>query len=112
MQQSTFFRGQALVDVGDFNPDNHIWWDGELLLDLSLAGKQIVVVDEFWSLFTIQDWSISGQRGKRHREIAQVRSYTATHVCPGSSRCVVGYICRPRNWGRFTNYGEYVYEEP
>ena len=64
MQQSTFFRRQAFVEVGGFNPDNHIWWDGELLLDFVLAGKKMHVVNEFLSVFTIHEQSISGQRGK------------------------------------------------
>ncbi|UCE07544.1 MAG: glycosyltransferase [bacterium] len=79
MQQSTFFRRAALADVGGFNPHNHIWWDGELLLDFSLAGKQIVVVNEFWSVFTIHDQSISGQRGKdteTARRLEAKRQYT------------------------------------
>lgn len=64
MQQSTFFKRQAFVEVGGFNPGNHIWWDGELLLDFALAGKKMHVVNEFLSVFTIHGQSISGQRGK------------------------------------------------
>ncbi len=64
MQQSTFFRKQAFVDVGGFNPENPIWWDGELLVDFALAGKQLAVINELMSIFTIHERSISGQRGK------------------------------------------------
>lgn len=63
MQQSSFFRRSAFVDVGGFNASNRIWWDGELLLDLSLAGKKMITVKGFWSLFRIHGQSISGQKG-------------------------------------------------
>ena len=63
MQQSTFFRRQAFFDVGGFNTENRIWWDGELLLDMYLAGSRFPVINEFWSIFTIHENSISGQRG-------------------------------------------------
>ena len=63
MQQSTFFRRPAFVNAGGFNPENRIWWDGELLLDMDLAGSRFAVVNEFWSIFTIHESSISGQRG-------------------------------------------------
>jgi glycosyltransferase involved in cell wall biosynthesis len=62
MQQSTFFRCRAYLNAGGFNPENRIWWDGELLLDMCLAGSRFTVVDEFWSIFTIHETSISGQR--------------------------------------------------
>ena len=79
MQQSTFFRRQAFVEVGGFNPDNHIWWDGELLLDFTLTAKKMHVVNEFLSVFTIHEHSISGQRGKnteRSHEIDMERQQT------------------------------------
>jgi glycosyltransferase involved in cell wall biosynthesis len=79
MQQSTFFKRQALVEGKGFNPDNHIWWDGELLLDFALAGKKMHVVNEFFSVFTIHEQSISGQRDKdtkRSHELDIVRQQT------------------------------------
>jgi len=33
MQQSTFFRREALLEVGGFNVENTVLWDGELFLD-------------------------------------------------------------------------------
>jgi glycosyltransferase involved in cell wall biosynthesis len=64
MQQSTFFKRDAFLDVGGFNPENPIWWDGELMLDFAMAGKKIRVENDFWSIFTLHHNSISGQRGK------------------------------------------------
>ena len=63
IQQSTFIKRSAFLDVGGFNSDNPIWWDAELLLDLGLAGKKIIPVRGFWSLFRIHRQSISGQKG-------------------------------------------------
>ena len=63
MQQSTFFRRDAFQAASGFNLENRIWWDGELLLDMCLAGSRFTVVDDFWSVFTIHEASISGQRG-------------------------------------------------
>ncbi len=62
MQQSTFFKSEAFKEVGGFNPGNRIWWDGELVLDFALAGKNIIVVNDFMSIFRIHDESISGSR--------------------------------------------------
>jgi glycosyltransferase involved in cell wall biosynthesis len=63
MQQSTFFKRDAFLDVGGFNPENPIWWDGELILDFAMAGKEIRVENDFWSVFTMHGQSISSQRG-------------------------------------------------
>lgn len=69
MQQSTFFRKEAFLAVGGFNKSNPIWWDAELLLDFALARFKMVVVNDFWSKFTIHDQSISGQKyGKSKRK--------------------------------------------
>ncbi|MBL6934962.1 MAG: glycosyltransferase [Alphaproteobacteria bacterium] len=62
VQQSTFFRRQAFLDVGGFNPDNSTCWDGELMLDMALADKKFVLVNEYWSVFRIYDESISGSQ--------------------------------------------------
>jgi glycosyltransferase involved in cell wall biosynthesis len=60
LQQSTFFRRQAFLDVGGFNTDNHTCWDGELMVDMALAGKRFHVEDCFWSIFTLHPGGISG----------------------------------------------------
>ena len=62
MQQSTFFKREAFEAVGGFNPDNRIWWDAELLLDLCLAGKSFKLVNDYWAIFTLHEASISGVR--------------------------------------------------
>ena len=69
MQQSTFFRRQAFEDIGGFNENNRISWDGELLVDLARRGFRFAMVDDYWSLFAIYPASItgSGKHLEQHR---------------------------------------------
>ncbi len=60
MQQSTFFRRSALLEVGGFNTTNSTCWDSEILVDLALAKKAFARRRQYWSLFTIHPNSISG----------------------------------------------------
>ena len=60
MQQSTFVRREAFCAVGGFNPRNRTSWDGELLVDLALAGHELRRVDGLWSVFRHHNDSISG----------------------------------------------------
>jgi glycosyltransferase involved in cell wall biosynthesis len=60
VQQSTFFKRQALLEVGGFNKGNLTCWDGELILDMALRGKRFKAVKEYWSCFRLHQSSISG----------------------------------------------------
>jgi glycosyltransferase involved in cell wall biosynthesis len=60
LQQSTFFRRSAFLDVGGFNLANRTCWDGELLVRFSQSGKRFKLVNDYWSLFRIHGGSISG----------------------------------------------------
>jgi glycosyltransferase involved in cell wall biosynthesis len=60
VQQSTFFRASAFKEVGGFNPENRSCWDGELWLDLALAGKRFHPVPDFWSGYRVYPGSITG----------------------------------------------------
>lgn len=62
MQQSTFLLRSAFEAVGGFNTRNRTNWDGELLLDLALAGRRFVRADGYWSIFTLHPASISGSQ--------------------------------------------------
>jgi glycosyltransferase involved in cell wall biosynthesis len=62
MQPSTFFRRTAYQRTSGFNPDNRIWWDAELLIDLSLTGARMRLIEAFLSAFTLHDQSISAQK--------------------------------------------------
>ena len=62
MQQSTFFRRAAFQASDGFNAANRTSWDGELLLEMSLAGMRFAVVHDYWSIFRIYPDSISGSQ--------------------------------------------------
>lgn len=62
MQQSTFFRRAAFTAVNGFVVENKTSWDGELLLEMSLAGMRFAVAHEYWSIFRIHGESISGSQ--------------------------------------------------
>lgn len=59
LQQSTFFRARAFEQAGGFNPDNRTCWDGELWLDMALAGKRFHRANGFWSGFRVYGGSIT-----------------------------------------------------
>lgn len=58
-QQSTFFRSQCLRDV-NFNLDNKTCWDGELIVDLAIAGFKIHKTNTILGQFRIYPESITG----------------------------------------------------
>ncbi|MGI9418675.1 MAG: glycosyltransferase family 2 protein [Geminicoccaceae bacterium] len=69
LQQSTFFRADAYHAAGGFNVDNRTCWDGELWLDMALAGRRFQRAGGFWSGFRVYDGTISsdihGDEGHR-----------------------------------------------
>jgi glycosyltransferase involved in cell wall biosynthesis len=60
MHQATFVRRSAYEAVGGFNVANRTSWDGELLVDLSMAGFDLVRTEGLWGVFTLHPESISG----------------------------------------------------
>ncbi|MGI9501172.1 MAG: glycosyltransferase family 2 protein [Geminicoccaceae bacterium] len=60
LQQSTFFRAGAFDMAGGFNAGNRTCWDGELWLDMALAGKRFQRASGFWSSFRVYGSSITG----------------------------------------------------
>ena len=67
-QQSTFFRQKAYKLVKGFNKENNTSWDAELLVDMVLAGKKLQLINEYWSIFSLYEASISGSQ--RMKEIS------------------------------------------
>jgi glycosyltransferase involved in cell wall biosynthesis len=61
LQQATFFRKEALPR-NPFNVSNKTCWDGELLVDLALAGRRLVHIDSDWGCFRIHPQSITGSK--------------------------------------------------
>ena len=66
-QQATFFRREAFVRAGGFNPDNRIAWDGELLLDMALAGCRFRTVDRLLGDFRVYPGTITDGATYRDR---------------------------------------------
>jgi glycosyltransferase involved in cell wall biosynthesis len=60
VQQATFCRRRAFLDVGGFNPENRSCWDYELIVDLAVAGKRFLRVNRYWGLFRLHAQSITG----------------------------------------------------
>ncbi len=67
IQQSTFFRSRVFKRTGGFNPANRISWDGELTVELALAGARFKVVHDYWSCFRIYPGSLTGSKDHRER---------------------------------------------
>ena len=72
VQASFFFKRESFESTGGFNKDNRTCWDGELLVDIALAGCQIKRINKFWSNFRLYDNSISGS-GRLNRLYEQDR---------------------------------------
>jgi len=62
LQQSTFYRKDAFRAVGGFNLQNRTSWDAEILLEMALAGRPLVHVAGYWSVFRIHAESITGSQ--------------------------------------------------
>ena len=60
VQQSTFMRRKAFFNAGGFNVANKTSWDGELMVDLSLSGANILLVPDFLGCFRVYPQSITG----------------------------------------------------
>jgi len=65
-QASTFFRAEIFHRAGGFNVENFVAWDGELFVDMAIAGARFSRVDEFWSKFRIHEDGITGS-GRMHQ---------------------------------------------
>ena len=60
IQQATFFRRGVFEKVGGFNVNNRTCWDGELLVDMALAGARFKRTKEVFGAFRIYGDSITG----------------------------------------------------
>lgn len=68
IQPSTFFRPRLFRAVGGFNNANRLDWDGELMLDFSLAGARFRVIPDYWSKYRIYPESITGSRADKRSQ--------------------------------------------
>jgi len=72
VQPSTFFRAASFRRVAGFNVKNRSNWDGELLVDMALAGARIASLNRFLSSYRIHRDSITGtgRLDAAHKEYA------------------------------------------
>lgn len=59
-QQGTFFRATAFRKVQGFNIDNKTCWDGELLLDMAVAGMTFALIGDDLAHFRLHEAGITG----------------------------------------------------
>lgn len=59
-QQATFFRREAFLRAGGFNLSSETAWDGELVVDMALAGCRFAYTNKLLGDFRIHPNSITG----------------------------------------------------
>lgn len=69
-QQGTFFRASYFNMVGGFNIENGTCWDGELFLDMAIAGARFATLGDDLAHFRLHEGGItgSGRMEKKYRE--------------------------------------------
>jgi glycosyltransferase involved in cell wall biosynthesis len=106
MQQSTFVRREAFFAVGGFNARNRTSWDGELLVDLALAGYELRRIEGLWSIFRTHAASISGS-GRLNMQYERDRARLFEEVVgrPRDGRDRVAVVAaRVEKWVRNPRY--------
>ncbi len=66
-QQATWFRQEAWLRAGGFNPANRVMWDSELLVDMALTGARFAAVPRVLGEWRHHGASITSARGHRAR---------------------------------------------
>jgi GT2 family glycosyltransferase len=61
-QQATFFRRSAFDRTQGFNIQNRTCWDGELMVDLAIAGCRFATTQRVLGYFRIHDSSVTGSQ--------------------------------------------------
>jgi glycosyltransferase involved in cell wall biosynthesis len=59
VQPSTFFRRSVFEGAKGFNIENKASWDGELWVDMGLAGARFAATDQVWSAYRLHSESIT-----------------------------------------------------
>ena len=70
-QQATWFRREAWVRAGGFNPANRVMWDSELLVDMALTGARFATVPRVLGDWRRHGEAITSSRGHRARMRAE-----------------------------------------
>ena len=85
LQQSTFFRRAAFDRTAGFNMLNATCWDGELLVDMALAGARFRHARADWSAFRLHREGISGSGRLEARYHEDRRGFVARAIGRGTS---------------------------
>lgn len=75
VQPATFFRREPFLQVGGFNPENRINWDGELWVDLALQGAKFCRTHSYLAKFRLHGNSVTNSgnyRGELQRQHAHI----------------------------------------
>lgn len=67
MQPSTFFRSSIFDRTPGFNVNNKVNFDGELYLEMALAGARFAVTNEIWSGYRIHPQSVTGSKSSAEK---------------------------------------------
>lgn len=68
IQPSTYFRAECFRRAGGFNVQNRTNWDGELVVDMCLAGAKLkIAANAFISNYRVHSASITGAGGDEER---------------------------------------------
>jgi glycosyltransferase involved in cell wall biosynthesis len=59
-QQGTFFLAPYFKKVGGFNIENRTCWDGELFLDMAIAGARFATIADDLACFRLHEGGITG----------------------------------------------------
>jgi glycosyltransferase involved in cell wall biosynthesis len=88
-QQATFFRREAYLKTNGFNIRNKTAWDGELVVDMALAGCSFGYVNKLLGDFRIYAESITGS-GRLSHALREDRRHMRQKILatgvPGASR--------------------------
>lgn len=79
VQQGNYFRREAFARAGGFNVDNRTCWDGELLVDMALAGARVRNVPDRLGGFRLYGETISGS-GRMVEQARRDRARMAAKV--------------------------------
>ena len=71
-QAATFFRRRKFLKTRGFNIENRVAWDGEMWVDLAMAGAKFAVINEILAGYRIHPASITSA-GSDHRQLAYAR---------------------------------------
>jgi len=85
-QQATFFRRQAFLKTGGFNVSSQTTWDGELVVDMALAGCRFAYTNKLLGDFRIYGESITGS-GRLNETLRRDRRHMREKIlCAGVRR--------------------------